>query len=69
MISPGGETTGSGGEDFTRSSGPVTPANLKEGCLEPSSDENLLFWGLILEASKFTAGSSHHNQQFTELIS
>ena len=38
-------------------------ANLKEGCLEPSSDEKLLFQERILEASKFTIG--HHYRQFT----
>ena len=37
------------------------PRNLKEGCLEPSKNENLLFRERILEADKFTVGSSHHN--------
>ena len=45
------------------------PRNLKEGCLETSKNEKRLFQEHILEASKFTVGSSHHNRQFTELIS
>ena len=44
------------------------PANLKEGCIEPSSDETFCF-GSIYRPVSLLLVSSHHNRQFTELIS
>ena len=45
----------------------LTVAKLKESCLEPSSDKKLLIRECILEASKFTVGSSHHYWQLSSL--